>query len=43
MTVIEGESAPVPLDELSLTLDDSVELELHVGGQPNWYWLIASQ
>jgi hypothetical protein len=43
VTVIEGEDAPIPLDELPLELPDGAELELHRGGQPSYWWLIAAQ
>ena len=43
ITVIEGEAPPIPLDELPLELDDGVDLELHRGGQPHYWWLIAAQ
>ena len=43
VTVIEGRDAPIPLEDLSLGLPDGVELELHRGDQPNWWWLIAAQ
>lgn len=43
VTVVEGERPPIALDDLGLDLPEGVELELHRGGQPNWYWLIASQ
>lgn len=43
VTVIEGEMPPIALGELNLTLPDGVELELHRGGQPSWYWLVAAQ
>jgi hypothetical protein len=43
VTVIEGEDAPIALDDLDLDLPASVEVELHRGGQPNWHWLIAAQ
>jgi DAK2 domain fusion protein YloV len=43
VTIIEGASPPVSLDDLELDLPDDVELELHRGGQPNWHWLIATQ
>jgi uncharacterized protein len=43
VTVIEGEGAPIPLDELPLELPGGVELELHRGGQPHYWWLIAAQ
>jgi len=43
VTVIEGEMPPIALGELDLSLPDGVELEIHRGGQPSWYWLIAAQ
>jgi fatty acid kinase len=43
VTVIEGQRAPIPLDELPLELPEGIELELHRGGQPHYWWLIAAQ
>jgi len=43
VTIIEGEMPPIALDDLDLDLPDDVELEVHRGGQPSWYWLIAAQ
>ncbi len=43
VTVIEGQGAPIPLDELPLELPERIELELHRGGQPHYWWLIAAQ
>ena len=43
VTVIEGEGAPIPLDQLPLELAGGVALELHRGGQPHYWWLIAAQ
>ena len=43
VTVISGEGAPIPLEELDAHAPDGVELELHEGGQPSWWWLLASQ
>lgn len=43
ITVISGEGAPISLDEVDDHLPDGVELELHEGGQPSWWWLLASQ
>lgn len=43
VTVIEGEMPPIALGELNLTLPEGVELELHRGGQPNWFWLVTAQ
>ena len=43
VTVIEGAEAPLALEELDLSLPDGAELELHRGGTPNYFWLIAAQ
>jgi DAK2 domain fusion protein YloV len=43
VTVIAGESAPIPLSQLPLELPDGLELELQHGGQPHYWWLIAAQ
>jgi dihydroxyacetone kinase-like predicted kinase len=43
VTVIEGEGAPIAIDELAPMLPDGVELETHVGGQRLYWWLIAAQ
>jgi len=43
VTVVEGADAPIALSELPLGLPAGVELELHTGGQPHYWWLIAAQ
>ncbi len=43
VTVIEGAEAPIRLDDLELDLPNGTELELHRGGTPNYWWLIAAQ
>jgi DAK2 domain fusion protein YloV len=43
LTLIAGEGAPIPLDELDTHAPDGVELETHEGGQPSWWWLLAAQ
>jgi DAK2 domain fusion protein YloV len=43
LTVISGESAPIPLTELESHSPDGVEVELHEGGQPRYWWLLAAQ
>jgi fatty acid kinase len=43
LTVIGGEAAPIPLSELEGHAPEGVELELHEGGQPNYWWLLAAQ
>jgi DAK2 domain fusion protein YloV len=43
VTVIGGEGAPIPLAEIGAHIPDGVELEVHDGGQPGWWWLLAAQ
>jgi len=43
ITVISGDGAPIPLDELDHHTPENVEIDLHEGGQPSWWWLLASQ
>jgi DAK2 domain fusion protein YloV len=43
LTVVSGEGAPIPLRELESHAPDGVELELHEGGQPHYWWLLAAQ
>jgi fatty acid kinase len=43
VTVIAGEEAPIPLEEIATHTPDGVEVEPHEGGQPSWWWLLAAQ
>ena len=43
VTIIEGENAPIPLDEIPEAEPGGVELELHRGDQPHYWWLLAAQ
>jgi hypothetical protein len=43
VTVIGGAEAPIPLAEIGAHIPDRVELEVHDGGQPGWWWLLAAQ
>jgi DAK2 domain fusion protein YloV len=43
VTVIGGQEAPIPLDEIDPHVPDGVECETHDGGQPSWWWLLAAQ
>jgi DAK2 domain fusion protein YloV len=43
LTVIAGDGAPIPLDEIDVHVPDGVEVETHEGGQPSWWWLLAAQ
>ena len=43
VTVIGGREAPIPLAEIDSHLPEGVELEVHEGGQPHYWWLLAAQ
>jgi DAK2 domain fusion protein YloV len=43
LSVISGQNAPIALDELEAHAPEGVELELHEGGQPHYWWLLAAQ
>jgi dihydroxyacetone kinase-like predicted kinase len=43
VTVIGGDGAPIGLQEVEGNAPDGVELELHDGGQPHYWWLLAAQ
>jgi DAK2 domain fusion protein YloV len=43
VTIIAGEGAPIPPEEINVHVPDGVEVETHEGGQPSWWWLLAAQ
>jgi hypothetical protein len=43
LTVVSGDAAPIALEELEAHASEGVELELHEGGQPRYWWLLAAQ
>ncbi len=43
LIVVSGEGAPIPLAELEGHAPEGVELEVHEGGQPHYWWLLAAQ
>jgi DAK2 domain fusion protein YloV len=43
VTCIAGEGAPLPRETIEATLPEGVELELHDGGQPAWWWLLCAE
>jgi DAK2 domain fusion protein YloV len=43
LTVVGGEGAPIALGELDGHAPEGVEVELHEGGQPHYWWLLAAQ
>jgi DAK2 domain fusion protein YloV len=43
LTVIAGDEAPIALTEVESLAPEGVEVELHEGGQRNYWWLLAAQ
>ena len=43
ITIVEGLAAPISIDEVTTFAPDSVEAEVHRGGQPHYWWLLAAQ
>ncbi len=43
VTIVEGEGAPIPIDEVTGLVAEPIESEAHHGGQPHYWWLLASQ
>ena len=43
LTVIAGEGAPLDLTEASEHAPDGIEVEIHEGGQPAWWWLLVAE
>jgi DAK2 domain fusion protein YloV len=43
VTCLCGDGAPLPADRIRQLAPREAELELHDGGQPNWWWLISAE
>jgi uncharacterized protein len=43
VTCIAGQGAPLPRESIEAAVPDGVELELHDGGQPAWWWLLCAE
>jgi hypothetical protein len=43
VTVVAGDGAPLAPGDVEALMPDGVELDLHNGGQPAWWWLIAAE
>jgi DAK2 domain fusion protein YloV len=43
VTCIAGDAAPLGRDAIEAALPHGVELELHEGGQPAWWWLLCAE
>ncbi len=43
ISVLDGDDAPLALDEVEQMVNGGVELELRHGGQPAYWWLLAAE
>jgi DAK2 domain fusion protein YloV len=43
LTCLCGDTAPLPVERIREIAPREAELELHDGGQPNWWWLISAE
>ena len=43
LTVIEGDGAPLGGEAVAALAPESIEVELEVGGQPAWWWLVSAE
>jgi len=43
LTCIAGDGAPLSEDEVRILAPGEVELELELGGQPNYWWLLTAE
>ncbi len=43
LTIVEGAGAPIHLEEVAALAPDGIEVEVHRGGQPSYWWLLAAQ
>ena len=41
--MLGGAGAPIPAEEIGTHAPQGVEVEIHEGGQPSWWWLLAAQ
>ncbi len=43
LTCLVGDDAPLADDAIEQFVPEGVELELHAGGQPAWWWLLSAE
>ena len=43
VTIIEGQGAPIALEEVTGLAPEGVDVEAHTGDQPHYWWLLAAQ
>jgi uncharacterized protein len=43
ISVLDGDGAPLALDEVGALVNGGIELELRYGGQPAYWWLLAAE
>jgi uncharacterized protein len=43
VTVFASPDAPIPAEELPAELEGGAEVDVHIAGQPGWWWLITAE
>jgi hypothetical protein len=43
LTVIAGDGAPLGVEEAAEHAPEGLEVEIHDGGQPAWWWLLVAE
>ena len=43
VTCVTGDGAPLDDDGVAALVPEDVELDIHDGGQPSWWWLLAAE
>jgi hypothetical protein len=43
VTCVTGDGAPLSAEAVEALVPEGVELDLHEGGQPSWWWLLAAE
>jgi DAK2 domain fusion protein YloV len=43
ISILDGDGAPLGLEEVGAMVNGGVELELRYGGQPSYWWLLAAE
>ncbi len=43
LTVIEGDGAPLAGADVARLAPSTAEVELSIGGQPSWWWLVSAE
>ena len=43
LTCLAGEGAPLDAEAVEALVPEGIELDLHAGGQPAWWWLLSAE